>query len=179
MLKTEKNHQQLLTVTQRLHGEKTEYFERLRKIDDICEMSNIWLETKSKETLNLIKHHPLKSNGIKNLTAQLQRVFNDIKEFEDDTILKSKELTNLNQQIIECEDLDDLKESFVNLKEIVLKNIKSLGDIFEERKSFERSLEHCSGWIKNAESIIFCDVPDTGHIDTLNKHLQRLSLIHI
>ena len=39
-----------------------------------------------------------------------KRIFNDIKEYEDDTILKAKELTKLSSYEIESEDLDDLKE---------------------------------------------------------------------
>ena len=87
----------------------------------------------------------------------------------------AKELSKLNKHTIENEDLDDLKDAFVNLKEIVLKNIRSLNEVFEERKCFEKSLDHCVDWIKNAESIIFCDIPETGHIETLQKHLERFS----
>jgi hypothetical protein len=170
-----KDHQSLLEEAQCFLKTKTEYYERLKKIDDLCELCNIWLETKSKETLNLIQHHSLKSNGLTTQIAQLQRIFNDIKEHEDDTVLKSKELAKLNTHIIESEDLDELKEAFVNLKEIVLKNIRSLNEVFEERKCFEKSLDHCVDWIKNAESIVFCDIPDTGHIETLHKHLERFS----
>jgi cell fate (sporulation/competence/biofilm development) regulator YlbF (YheA/YmcA/DUF963 family) len=140
----EENHTALLTDAELFLEERKEYFDRLQNIDDICELANIWLETKSKETLSLIEFHPLKSNGMANQIAQLQRIFNDIKEYEDDTILKVKELTKLNQNNIISEDLDELKESFVNLKEIILKNIKSLNETFEKRKVFEKSLEHCS-----------------------------------
>ena len=175
--KVEKSHQMLTEEAKFFLKTKTEYYERLKKIDDLCELCNVWLETKSKETLNLIQHHSLKSNGMSTQIAQLQRIFNDIKEHEDDTVQKSKELTKLNKYTIESEDLDELKESFVNLKGIVLKNIKSLNEVFEERKSFEKSLEHCVDWIKNSETIVFCDIPDTGHIETLSKHLERFSEI--
>ena len=175
--KVSKEHQLLLEEARSFLKTKTEYYDRLRKIDDLCELSNIWLETKSKETLNLIQYHSLKSNGMTAQISQLQRIFNDIKENEDDTAVKAKELTKLNKHTIESEDLDELKESFVNLKEIVLKNIRSLNDVFEERKEFEKSLEYCVDWIKNAESIVFCDIPDTGHKETLNKHLERFSEI--
>ena len=174
-LKIEKDHEKLLSEAKLFLKTKTEYYDRLKKIDDLCELCNIWLETKSKETLNLIQYHSLKSNGMTTQIAQLQRIFNDIKEYEDDTILKAKELTKLGSYEIESEDLDDLKESLVNLKEIVLKNIRSLNDVFEDRTRFEKSLERCVDWIKNAESIVFSDIPETGHIETLNQHLERYS----
>ena len=97
------------------------------------------------------------------------------KEYEDETILKSKELTKLGSYEIESEDIDDLKESLVNLKEIVLKNIRSLNEVFEDRKYFRKSLERCVDWIKNAETIVFSDIPETGHLETLNQHIERYS----
>ena len=44
-------------------------------------------------------------------------------------------------------------------------------------KQCDKSLEFWVDWIKNAESIVFCDIPDTGHKETLNKHLERFSEI--
>ena len=75
VLKIEKDHKKLLVEAQSFLKMKTEYYERLQKIDDLCELCNVWLETKSKETLNLIQYHSLKSNGMTTQIAQLQLAF--------------------------------------------------------------------------------------------------------
>ena len=43
----------------------------------------------------------------------------------------------------EFEDLDELKDKFTRLKEIMIKNIENLGVEFEARKEFEFEMDQC------------------------------------
>ena len=83
---------------------------------------------------------------------KVQRVFNEIKDYEDDTSAKTRETVSG-----EFEDLDELKDKFTRLKEIMIKNIENLGVEFESRKAFEFEMEQCSDWIKRAEGVVYSD----------------------
>ena len=57
----------------------------------------------------------------------------------------------------EFEDLDELKDKFTRLKEIMIKNIENLGVEFETRKEFEFEMDQCTDWIKRAEGVVYSD----------------------
>ena len=59
-------------------------------------------------------------------------MFNEIKDYEDEIAGKTRETVSG-----EFEDLDDLKDKFPRLKEIMIKNIENLGLELEARKGFE------------------------------------------
>jgi len=133
----------------------------------------VWIAAKSRETLSCLEHHPLKSSAIKSQIMQVQRVFNEIKDYEDEIAGKTRETISG-----EFEDLDDLKDKFTRLKEIMIKNIENLGLELEARKGFEFEVDQVTDWIKRAEAAVYSDTaPSETRVASLQEHLDKFQTL--